>query len=46
MLSAAALAEYLGTGHTAAHGAATGPMKEVIVYSTSQLTPRRTVGTR
>jgi len=36
--SPAALTEYLETGHAAGHGAATGPMKEVVADSTSQLT--------
>jgi len=33
-----ALDQYLAVGHASGHGAATGPMKEVVAYSTSQLT--------
>ncbi|MBS0393049.1 MAG: c-type cytochrome [Proteobacteria bacterium] len=36
--TAAALQEYLASGHARGHGAAAGPMKEVVAYSTSQLT--------
>ncbi len=35
--SLAALSEYLATGHSAGHGAAAGPMKEVVYLSTSRL---------
>jgi mono/diheme cytochrome c family protein len=34
----AALTEYLATGHADGHGSAAGPMKEVVAYSTGQLT--------
>lgn len=34
-----ALAAYLGTGHADGHGAASGPMAEVVEASTSHLTP-------
>jgi mono/diheme cytochrome c family protein len=34
----AALDEYLATGHADGHGSAAGPMKEAVVYGTSQLT--------
>jgi len=36
--SAADLDRYLASGHAPGHGSTVGPMKEVVVYSTSQLT--------
>jgi mono/diheme cytochrome c family protein len=37
--SAADLDRYLATGHATGHGSTVGPMKEVVLYSTAQLTP-------
>jgi mono/diheme cytochrome c family protein len=37
--SAADLDRYLATGHAPGHGSTVGPMKEVVLYSTAQLTP-------
>lgn len=33
------LDRYLATGHAPGHGSTVGPMKEVVLYSTAQLTP-------
>lgn len=35
----AAVTEYLATGHAAGHGSATGPMKQVVAFSTGRLRP-------